>query len=464
MTNNVLTAGQTMHQLYLDRNETGDITFCVDSQRIPAHRMVLAAKSPKYRAQFYGLLRDSHEISIPNVSAAAFNVFLQLFYRPTVDLTMENIRVVLDLAKQTLVDEFVESCANFLTDQLTATNLFELYEMAIFYDIKSLRWFCEQQISVNTMHIFASDDFLRCDRDVLCGILAIDALNCNEINVFAACIAWARVHCQRNRLEYWKPEILRAALGDAIDQIRFSSFNVAEFMETYKSLDGFFTVDEFSEIIQIIENMNDAAPQKLNRTLKKRSKPLLGIPGSLLKCNRYACRRRRNGSARSRLIVEGATFFDFHFSCSNPIRLHGITFDFRFGDDDIDNLPTTISIAARHDDHGPLVSYESKYKIYRYAIEKDEIVVMFDAPIEQIIYFSCSLRLPSPCPIYGPELKSRADVRGTKFVLFGDSVSRLYFDLVPKTDGLFHDFGQFLKSSKKSKIPIYTWSPFPSNL
>lgn len=66
--------------------------------------VILAALSPKYKVQFYGSNPDKGEICIGNVSAAAFKEFLQFFYEKSVHLTVENIELMLVLAKQSLVD------------------------------------------------------------------------------------------------------------------------------------------------------------------------------------------------------------------------------------------------------------------------------------------------------------------------------------------------------------------------
>lgn len=118
----------------MDRNETGDVTFLVETEQIRAHRSVLAALSPKFKAQFYGLITDMGEISIPNVTATAFNEFLQICYKKTANLTMDNIETVLDLAIQSLVDDFVECCVNFLKDAIKANNVCTAYRLAILYD------------------------------------------------------------------------------------------------------------------------------------------------------------------------------------------------------------------------------------------------------------------------------------------------------------------------------------------
>lgn len=415
-----MTTGQMMAQLYLDREETGDITFLVESQRIRAHRSILAAHSSKYKAQFYGTR-------------------------------------FLDLAKQSLVDEFVESCGHFLKNAITANNLFDFYGLAILYDIESLRLSCEEQISKNTINVFGSNDFLRCDRDVLRQISKMDALNCNETDVFSACIAWAREYCVQNDLKHWKPENLRASLGDVIDQIRFSSIDAEEFNDLDKSLEGFFTVDESTEILSIIRKLDDFKPQKFNGTRVERSKVLYRIPDWLMQCNRYSRIWHQFPEARK---IKETNCLNVYCSCSTPIRLHGIAFDFQSSHDVLDDFPSRISIGMRHDDEGPLISIESKYKVYQNPKKNYETIIMFDKPIDRIIYFSCSFRLPSSQLIYGPELQSSVHSScGINFSLYGSSVSRFFFAKMVENDGLFQDYGPFVRSSKKYKIPIYEWSP-----
>lgn len=112
MKNNSGNIKKMLEQLYSDRDQIGDAVFIVESQEIRAHRSILAALSPKYKAQFYGSNPDQGEIQIPDVSAAAFQEFLQFFYKESVNLTMGNIASVLDLAQQSLVEGSIEICVN----------------------------------------------------------------------------------------------------------------------------------------------------------------------------------------------------------------------------------------------------------------------------------------------------------------------------------------------------------------
>lgn len=265
MTVNMKSAWQILEKLYVDRNETGDVTFLVESQRIRAHRWVLAAASPKFKAQFYGPNMTAGDIEIPNVSVAAFNQFLQFFYKESITLTLENIEEVLNLAKQSLVDEFIANCISFLKRIMTSKNICWIYLFAITYEIDSLRRECERQISKNTKKVFASEEFPWCNHDLLLRILKIDSLNCTETDVFNACIAWARANCKQKKLDDAKIENLREALGDAIYQIRFASMKAKEFAALHKSLVGFFTPDEIVEILYITSKLEGFESQKFNQ-------------------------------------------------------------------------------------------------------------------------------------------------------------------------------------------------------
>lgn len=80
-----------------------DIKFIVDAKEIPVHCCVLAALSPNYEAQFYGVMAEKDIITVKDV----FKEFLQFFYMNEVPLTLDNIEDVLNLATQSLVDELV---------------------------------------------------------------------------------------------------------------------------------------------------------------------------------------------------------------------------------------------------------------------------------------------------------------------------------------------------------------------
>lgn len=164
---------------------------------------------------------------------------------------MGNIASVLDLAHQSLAEGFVDICVDFLKKLISTGNVCFVYRLAILYDIESLRLDCEKQIRFKTMDVFATDDFLQCDRDVLNRVLNLDTFSCFEKDVFGACIAWARACCKKNSLDETKVENLRAALDDEIHLIRFASMSAREFATVSLEMNGFFHLTNCLNYLQL---------------------------------------------------------------------------------------------------------------------------------------------------------------------------------------------------------------------
>lgn len=257
-------------RLYEDREQTGDIVFVVDSERIQAHRCILAALSPKYKAQFYGSQPDGGEIVVSDISTEAFKIFIRFFYGKSTNLSLENITEILNLAKQCLVERFVDKCSTFLKESISANNLCWIYRLAILYDLKSVRTACESNIRSSIPRMFKTNDFLRCQQNVLIQILKIEPINCDEWEILKGSIAWAQAECIRKGWSVIDPGNLRAVLGPAIDHIRFNSFTINQFAKFNASYKGFFSLEEFQEITNIIANLKDFKSKKFNQRSRKR--------------------------------------------------------------------------------------------------------------------------------------------------------------------------------------------------
>ncbi|TVU42635.1 hypothetical protein EJB05_09054, partial [Eragrostis curvula] len=66
----------------LIQKEGADVTFSVAGDTFEAHKIVLAARSPVFKAQFYGLLRESgtHCVTVEDMQPAVFRVLLHFIY------------------------------------------------------------------------------------------------------------------------------------------------------------------------------------------------------------------------------------------------------------------------------------------------------------------------------------------------------------------------------------------------
>ncbi|KAL1803156.1 hypothetical protein ACET3Z_031803 [Daucus carota] len=122
--------------MLLDNMEGSDITFNVAGEKFPAHKLVLAARSPAFRSEFFDkMVEDEQEVSVMNMEPKVFKAMLHFVYR---DALPE--------------DELVTSgSSSSISETLTA----KLLAAADKYDLGRLRRVCEsrlcQDISVNSV-------------------------------------------------------------------------------------------------------------------------------------------------------------------------------------------------------------------------------------------------------------------------------------------------------------------------
>lgn len=377
------------------------MSFIVESELIRAHRCVLATVSPKYKAQFYGVQPDKDEIPVDDVSAAAFNEFPRFFYSEEVILTAKNIEAVLNLAKQSLVDAFTNECINFLVEMVKVNNVCWAYRLAILHDIKPLKNRCEPEISANALKMFATDDFISCDRDLLIRILKFDSLCCKETEIFDACIAWAKAVCKQKNVYAEKPANLRAVLGKAVAEIRFGSMASEEFATIHNKFKGFFTADESSEIFCIISKLKDFKSERFNQTLREQTKLPPVKPKDETQIEEVWIDLGLEKNAFKGNDIDSMLFF-----CNEGIRLRG----FVVGSEAIDELDITVMLEKIHLQKCSYTRDKTKKKCTTIAILENPVDIK---PLERCFIEVKSRSFVACNNIHN--LKSEATVGGVTF-------------------------------------------------
>lgn len=159
--------------LYLN-SEYADVYFTFESsdKRVPAHKNILSAVSPVFKAELYNNPEKSEvKIEDENINEDVFKVFLQFFYLKEANLTMEYIQHVIYLAQKYQHDECKEVCSTFLIDNLTNKDLCLGYQLAMHYNLKDLEEFCQREICINAKEVFESEGFLKVDWNILKAIV-----------------------------------------------------------------------------------------------------------------------------------------------------------------------------------------------------------------------------------------------------------------------------------------------------
>lgn len=114
-------------KMYLE-SDIADVYFvCAANdgtfKRIPAHKSVLAAASDVFKTMFYGELKEEGDVNVCDVTAAAFEEFLQFFYLREVKLTMDHIVEVFHLGHKYNIVKCFDVCVIFLKDHLSIDNV-----------------------------------------------------------------------------------------------------------------------------------------------------------------------------------------------------------------------------------------------------------------------------------------------------------------------------------------------------
>ncbi|XP_051495771.1 BTB/POZ domain-containing protein 2 isoform X2 [Apus apus] len=219
---------------FLFNNEVlSDVHFLVGkgrgSQRIPAHRFVLAVGSAVFDAMFNGgMATTSTEIELPDVEPAAFLALLKFLYSDEVQIGPETVMTTLYTAKKYAVPALEAHCVEFLKKNLRADNAFMLLTQARLFDEPQLASLCLENIDKNTSDAINAEGFTDIDLDTLVAVLERDTLGIREVRLFNAVVRWAEAECQRQQLQVI-PENKRKVLGKALSLIRFPLMTIEEF-------------------------------------------------------------------------------------------------------------------------------------------------------------------------------------------------------------------------------------------
>lgn len=123
----------------LEKQEASDVTFVVDGEKFHAHKLVLAARSPVFKAKFFGSSEQSNEVVITDMEPMVFKAMLHYIYRDTLP------------DEEPTSPNSSSSSSSSTTETLTE----RLLAVAHSYGLRRLRLLCESKlcrsITVNTV-------------------------------------------------------------------------------------------------------------------------------------------------------------------------------------------------------------------------------------------------------------------------------------------------------------------------
>lgn len=100
-----------------------DVTLVADSMEIPAHKMILASCSPYFYAMFTSFEESKQDrITLQGIDYYALSLLIEYVYTSEVQVTEENVQVLLPAANLLQLTDVRDACCDFLQAQLHPTN------------------------------------------------------------------------------------------------------------------------------------------------------------------------------------------------------------------------------------------------------------------------------------------------------------------------------------------------------
>ncbi len=188
---------RTMNELNKMRMEGSlcTVRFDLNGKLIDAHKNILVAGSPYFRAMFCGNFEESKSkgleepIVLKEIDSEAFETVLKFMYVDQLDLTTGNVTQVLAAAHLLQLTDAVDLCEKFMVDEASVSTYLQFRIAAETYDLKDflqLDFFQENFVALSK-----TQPFKELDKQMLC-TLTKDMLyySGDEIEVFRAAVDW----------------------------------------------------------------------------------------------------------------------------------------------------------------------------------------------------------------------------------------------------------------------------------
>ncbi|CAL1546781.1 unnamed protein product [Lymnaea stagnalis] len=190
-----------INQLWIDK-ELCDVNLSVEGVVIPAHRVILAALSPYFKAMFCSQLDESHrfQIRIQDLSLPAVQAIVQFAYTTHLDLSEDTVQSVMQTAAMMQISAVEKLCCSFLVEHLHPSNCLGIRDFAHVigcFDLKEIAdKFCEE----NFFEVSQHEEFLKLEVEEVIGLISRDSLKvAKEEEVYAAVMRWVAFDPERSK-------------------------------------------------------------------------------------------------------------------------------------------------------------------------------------------------------------------------------------------------------------------------
>ncbi|XP_076440331.1 kelch-like ECH-associated protein 1 [Babylonia areolata] len=172
-----------------------DVTLVVGTEKLHAHKLVLASASPYFRAMFTGGMREEEMSTIPlhGISPCTLAKLMDFAYTAEIHISESNVCHLLPAATMLQMSHVVEACSVFLEHQLESSNCIGIANFAAEHGCMELEVKARKFILKHFCDVIQSEEFLTLSFCQVSSLLKQDELNIKcESEVYQAVIRWVQ--------------------------------------------------------------------------------------------------------------------------------------------------------------------------------------------------------------------------------------------------------------------------------
>ncbi|XP_053671665.1 kelch-like ECH-associated protein 1B [Anopheles nili] len=172
-----------------------DVTLEVEQETFHAHKVVLSAASPYFKAMFTGGLKECEmaRVKLQGICPTAMTRILFFMYTGQIRVTELTVCQLLPAATMFQVPNVIDACCDFLERQLDPTNAIGIANFAEQHGCETLRQKANQFIERNFTQICREEEFLQLSVMQLICLIRKDELNVQgERDVYDAVLKWVK--------------------------------------------------------------------------------------------------------------------------------------------------------------------------------------------------------------------------------------------------------------------------------
>ncbi len=191
-----------------------DVQLEAEGERIPAHKAVLAAASPYFKAMFAGNFSETRlqVVEIKEISSLGLKTIIDCIYTTNLDLSAANIKEVFMAAHLMQMNDILDECKEWMKKNITNANCFTMLQLAERFTLEDVMTTVHDLIVKNFVAVSKSDMFTDISKQALIDYLSSDMLytNTDEFEVFKSAKNWILAN-----------EIPSEGVCEILSQVRF---------------------------------------------------------------------------------------------------------------------------------------------------------------------------------------------------------------------------------------------------